>query len=78
MEIEGFEDLPKLFISPIEKLMDEFKGSVKEFRGLFKVPRENIFGIAKHTASTNLSYFKRLLRKYSGGMQFVWSRIHKR
>ena len=36
MEIEGFEDLPKLFISPIEKLMDEFKGSVKEFRGLLK------------------------------------------
>ena len=41
MEIDGFEDLPKLFISPIEKLMDEFNGSVKEFRGLFKVPREN-------------------------------------
>ena len=41
MEIDGFEDLPKLFISPIEKLMDEFKGSVKEFRGLFKVPKEN-------------------------------------
>ena len=31
MEIDDFEDLPKLFISPIEKLMDEFKGSVKEF-----------------------------------------------
>ena len=41
MEIDGFEDLPKLFISPIEKSMDEFKGSVKEFRGLFKVPKEN-------------------------------------
>ena len=31
LDIEGFEDLPKLFISPIEKLMDEFKGLVKEF-----------------------------------------------
>ena len=26
MEIECIENLPKLFISPIEKLMDEFKG----------------------------------------------------
>ena len=40
MEVDGFKDLPKLFISPIEKLMDEFKGLVKEFRGLFKVPKE--------------------------------------
>ena len=40
MEIEGFEDLPKLFISPIEQLMDELKGSVKEFRALFKIPKE--------------------------------------
>ena len=31
MEIEGFEDLPMLFISPVEKLMDEFKGSVNDF-----------------------------------------------
>ena len=31
MEIEGFEDLPKLFISPIEQLMDEFKGLLQEF-----------------------------------------------
>ena len=29
MEIEGFEDLPEVFISPIEKLMDELKESVK-------------------------------------------------
>ena len=28
MEIEGFEDLPKLFISPIEKFMDEFTGNL--------------------------------------------------
>ena len=41
MEVEGFEDLPKLFISPIEQLMDEFKGLGKEFPGLFKIPREN-------------------------------------
>ena len=31
MEVEGFEHLPMVFISPIEKLMDEYKGSVKEF-----------------------------------------------
>ena len=49
MDIEGFEDLPKLFISPIEKLMDEFKGSVKEFRGLFKIPRENTSLVSANT-----------------------------
>ena len=45
MEIEckeGFENLPKLFISPTEKFMDEFTGSVKELRGLFKIPKANI------------------------------------
>ena len=35
MEIEGFESIPKLFISQTEKMMDEFTGSVKELRGLF-------------------------------------------
>ena len=49
MDIEGFEDLQKLFISPIAKLMDEFKGSVKEFRGLFKVPRENVSLVLANT-----------------------------
>ena len=49
MEVEGLEDLPKLFISPIEKLMDEFKGSVKEFRGLFKISRENIALVSLNT-----------------------------
>ena len=28
MEIEGFENLPKLFVSPTEKFMDEYTGSV--------------------------------------------------
>ena len=49
MEVDGFEDLPRLFISPIEKLMDEFKGLVKEFRGLFKVPKENIALVSLNT-----------------------------
>ena len=39
MEIKGFENLPKLFISQTEKMMDEFIGSVKELRGLFKIPK---------------------------------------
>ena len=42
MEIVGFEELPKLFVSPIENLTDEFTGTVKDFRGLYKVPKENI------------------------------------
>ena len=41
MEIEGFENLPKLFISQTEKMMDEYTGSVKELRGLFKIPKTN-------------------------------------
>ena len=41
MEIVVFEDLPKLFVSPIEKSMDGFRGTIKDLRGLFKVPREN-------------------------------------
>ena len=42
MEIEGSENIQKLFISPVEKFMDEFTGSVKELRGLFKIPKINI------------------------------------
>ena len=42
MDIEGGDNLPKLFISPIEKIMDEFNSSVKELRGLFKIPKTNI------------------------------------
>ena len=39
--VTGFEDLSKSCISPIEKLMDEFDGTVKDFRGLFKVQKIN-------------------------------------
>ena len=42
MEIEGFDNLPKLFSSQTEKMMDEFDGSIKELRGLFKIPKTNI------------------------------------
>ena len=42
MEIKGFEHIPKLFITPIESLMDEFKSSVKELRGLFTIPKANV------------------------------------
>ena len=39
MEIEGSVNIQKLFISPVEKFTDEFTGSVKELRGLFKIPK---------------------------------------
>ena len=39
LEIEGFENLPKLFILTTEKRMDEYIGSVKESNGLFKIPK---------------------------------------
>ena len=38
---EGFENLPKLFISQTEKFMDDYTGAVKELRGLFKIPKAN-------------------------------------
>ena len=41
MKIEEVKNLPKLFISPTERMMDEFTGSVKELRGLFKIPKSN-------------------------------------
>ena len=40
--LEGCENLPKLFISPTEKMMDEFDGSVKELRVLFKIQKISI------------------------------------
>ena len=42
MEIEGFESLPKLFVSQTEKMMDEFTSSVKELRGLIKILKSYI------------------------------------
>ena len=43
MEIGDIEDLPKLFISPAEKLMNEFDGISKDLKGLFKIPIEKKF-----------------------------------
>ena len=45
MGVGDTEDLPKLFISPAEKFMDEFNGSSKDLKGLFKVPTENKFDV---------------------------------
>ena len=59
MEIEEVGNLPKLFISPIEKLMDEFNGSVKEFKALFKVPKTNtpIRNLHQQVCHTSKSQF---------------------
>ena len=40
MEIKGLENIPKLFISPIEKMMDEFKGSMKQIHFINKFPTQ--------------------------------------
>ena len=63
MEIEGFENLPKLFILPTEKMMDEYTGSVKELRGLFKIPK-NQYSNWK-LALTNMQHRKETIRKVS-------------
>ena len=42
MEIEELEGLLKLFITPIERLLDECTGSVKEFKGVNKILKTNV------------------------------------
>ena len=48
MEVGEIEDLPKLFISPAEKFMDEFNGNSKDLKGLFKIPVENKYEVNLH------------------------------
>ena len=48
MDVGDIEDLPKLFISPAEKFMDEFDGNSKDLKGLFKIPTENKFEVKLH------------------------------
>ena len=55
MEVGDIEDLPKLFISPAEKFMDEFKSNSKDLKGLFKIPVENKFEINLHQQVCNTS-----------------------
>ena len=72
MEIEGFESLPKLFISQTEKMMDEFTGSVKELRGLFKISKSNIQTGSLHQEICNTA--KKQFEKTNGDCSlFVWT-----
>ena len=70
MEIEGFEDLPKLFISPVENFMDEFTGNVKDPRGLFKVPCENNLegNLQQQICNTSKNQFE----KTNGELSYSW------
>ena len=53
MDVGEIEDLPKLFISPAEKFMDEFNGNSKDLKGLFKVPKEMSFEANLHQQICN-------------------------
>ena len=55
MDVGDIEDLPKLFISPAEKFMDEFDGNSKDLKGLFKIPTENNFEVNLHQQVCNTS-----------------------
>ena len=55
MDVVDNEDLPRLFISPAEKFMDEFNGNSKDLRGLFKIPTENKFEVNLHQQVCNTS-----------------------
>ena len=52
-DVGEIEDLPKLFISPAEKFMDEFNGNSKDLKGLFKVPKEMSFEANLHQQICN-------------------------
>ena len=52
-DFEGLENFPQVFVSPIENLMDKFKGSVKDFWGLFKVPKANVLSGNLHQQICN-------------------------
>ena len=55
MDVGEIEDLPKLFISPAEKFMDEFDGNSKDLKGLFKIPTETKFEVNLHQQICNTS-----------------------
>ena len=55
MEVGEIEDLPKLFISPAEKIIDEFNGNSKDLKGRFKIPVENKFEVNLHQQVCNTS-----------------------
>ena len=71
MEIEGFEDFPMLFISPIEHLMDKFKGSLKNFEALFKIPTENISFVSANTLHHQICITAK--DQFESTNLFIWS-----
>ena len=42
MKVDMIVDLKDNYISPLDKFLDEFNGSAKDFRGLFLVPKKNV------------------------------------
>ena len=59
MEIQEIGNLTIFFISPIEMLIDEFNGSVMEFKALFKMPKTNtpIGNLQQQICNTSKSQF---------------------
>ena len=51
MKTGDFDDLPKLFLSPTEKFMDDFVGIATELRGLFKVHASKVFAALRKNGS---------------------------
>ena len=53
MDVGEIEDLPKLFILPAKKFMDEFDGNTKELKGFFEIPTETNFEANLHQQICN-------------------------
>ena len=61
----------QIFISPTEKFTDEFTDSVKELKGLFKVPKSNTPAESLHQQICNTA--KRQFDKTNGiAVSMVW------
>ena len=67
------EYLQTLFMSSAEKIMMEFDGSIKDFRGLFKIPKEkkNVGSLQKQICNTSRNQYDLVTRDIAlFGLQF--------
>ena len=73
MDVVDTENLPRLFISPAEKFMDEFNGNSNDLRGLFKIPTENKFEVNLHqqVCNTSKNQFESTNECYLFGLSFT-------
>ena len=72
--LKVFEDFPRIYEALIQKLLEEFTGSVNEFRALFQIPKkgntnanivQQIYQTAKHKRTQHECFRVRKQHKLS-------------